>query len=229
MKRWGKMAVTFTRIGREIALAVRAGGPEPEVNSRLRAAIQNARAANMPKDNVEAAIKRASSKGEKDLEELVYEGYAPHGIAVVIETATDNPTRTVANVRMYFNRAGGSLGKTGSLDFLFERKCVFTINAQGVDTDSLELDLIDAGLEELDVDPETQEAVLTGDFTAFGALQKVLEEKGLQIISSELQRIPLNYTDLSPEAAEEVYKMLERIEEDEDVQNVFHNMRETES
>jgi YebC/PmpR family DNA-binding regulatory protein len=223
MKRWGFMAKTFTRIGKDIVIAVKAGGPDPTTNSRLRAIIQNAKAVNMPKDNVERAIKKASSKEQEDYKEMVYEGYAPHGIAVVVECTTDNPTRTVANVRSYFNRAGGSLGTTGSLDFLFERKSIFKIAKKTIDVDELELELIDFGVDEVFVDEE--EIIIYGGFQDFGTIQKALEDKGFEIKQAEFERIPLDTKELSPEAEEEVQKLIEKFEEDEDVQNVFHNMR----
>jgi YebC/PmpR family DNA-binding regulatory protein len=223
MKRWGFMAKTFTRIGKDIAIAVKAGGPDPDTNSRLRAIIQNAKTVNMPKDNVERAIKKASSKEQEDYKEMVYEGYAPHGIAVVIECTTDNPTRTVANIRSYFNRAGGSLGTSGSLDFLFEHKCSFKIAKAKFDVEELELDLIDFGVDEVFLDEE--EIVIYGGFQDFGAIQKVLEEKGCEIRQAEFERVPLDTKELSPEAEEEVQKLIEKFEEDDDVQNVFHNMR----
>lgn len=222
LKRWGNMAVTFTKIGREIAIAVKQGGPDPANNPRLRAAIQNAKHENMPKDRVEAAIKRASSKDEKDLEEVVYEGYAPHGVPVVVECATDNPTRTVANVRMYFNRAGGSLGKTGSLDFMFERKAVFEIEAGDLDPEELELELIDFGAEK--VTKEEEHIVVHTDYTDFGRMQKALEDKGVKVVKSKLERIPTTTVELSDEQADEVLKMIEKMEDDEDIQSVYHNL-----
>lgn len=225
-KRWDAMAKAFTRWGKEIAMAVKEGGPNPEANTRLRVAIQNAKGANMPKDRIEAAIKRASSKEEKDFEELVYEGYGPHGIAIVVETATDNSMRTVANVRMYFTRSGGSLGKTGSLEFLFERKGIFTISAEGLNVEDLELELIDYGAEEI-VQDENEIIVFT-EFQNFGTMQKALEEKGLNVLNAEIKRIPTTTTELSPEQQEEIYKLLDKFEEDDDVTNVYHNMKETE-
>lgn len=222
MKRWDKMSKAFTKLGREIAISVKQSGPDPDANPRLRAALQNAKAANMPKDRVEAAIKKASSKEEKDYQELVYEGYGPHGIAIVIETATDNPTRTVANVRLYFNRSGGALGKTGSLDFLFTRKGIFRIQAEGQDLEELELELIDFGADEI-VEEEGEIVVYTA-FEDFGKMQKALEEKGIEVKESELQRLPTTTTDLSDEQAEDVIELIEKLEEDDDVQAVFHNM-----
>lgn len=222
--RYAKMAKAFTRIGREIAISVKQGGPDPGGNPRLRMAMQNAKSVNMPKDRVEAAIKRASSKEEKNYEEVVYEGYGPHGIAVVIEAATDNPTRTVANVRLYFNRAGGSLGKTGSLDFLFERKGIFKISAEGQNLEELELDLIDFGAEEVYTDENF--IIIETAFTDFGKMQKGLEEKNIAVISAELTRIPNNLTELTAEQQKEVTDMIDKIEEDDDVQAVFHNMKQ---
>lgn len=220
--RYAKMAKQFTRIGKEIAIAVKQSGPEPANNPRLRAAIQNAKAVNMPKDKVEAAIKRASSKELENYEEVVYEGYAPHGVAVVIETATDNPTRTVANIRMYLTRAGGNLGTKGSLDFLFDRKGIFKLAKNDLDLEELELELIDHGAEELFEDEG--EVFIYTSFSDFGPMQKALEEKGYEVISSELQRIPLNTVELEGDAMKEVTDMIEKIEEDDDVQAVFHNL-----
>lgn len=225
--RYAKMARTFTRIGKEIAMAAKANGPDPDNNPRLRMVMQNAKAVNMPKANVEAAIKRATSKEEKDFEEIVYEGYAPYGVAVVIETATDNPTRTVANVRMYFNRANGALGKTGSLDFMFDRKAVFKINAENRNIEELELELIDFGAEEL-VQDENHIDIYT-PYTEFGNMQKGLESLGIEVVSAELERFPNTFKEgLTPEQQAEVLAMIEKIEDDEDVQNVFHNMQEDE-
>ncbi|MFD2513600.1 YebC/PmpR family DNA-binding transcriptional regulator [Pontibacter locisalis] len=221
-KRWDKMSKAFTRLGKEIVMAVKESGPSPETNSRLRTAIQNAKGVNMPKDRIEAAIKRASSKEERDYEEVVYEGYAPHGIAVVAECATDNLNRTVANVRMHFSKGGGSLGKTGSLDFLFERKGIFKIPAEGVDLEELELELIDFGAQ--DIYEHEDEIIIETAFTDFGAMQKGLEDKGLNVISSEVQRIPTTRTELTEEQEEEVMNLIERLEEDDDVQAVYHNM-----
>lgn len=217
------MAKAFTKLGREIAISVKLGGPHPETNPRLRVAMQNAKGVNMPKDRVEAAIKRASSKEEKDFEEVIYEGYAPHGVAVLVETATDNPTRTVANIRMYFNRAGGSLGTTGSLNFMFDRKGVFKLPAEGIKIEDIELDLIDYGAEDIFV--EDGEIVIQTPFTEFGAMQKALEERGLPVTSSELQRIPGTFAAaLTEQQEEEILNMIDTIEEDDDVQAVYHNM-----
>jgi YebC/PmpR family DNA-binding regulatory protein len=216
------MSRIFPRISKEITMATKAGGPDPENNSRLRVAIQNAKGALMPKDRVEAAIKRATNKDEKDYEEVVYEGYGPHGVAIVVETATDNPTRTVANVRHLFSKYGGSMGTTGSLAFLFDRKGIFRIASEGLTLEELELELIDFGAE--DVRAEDDEVVVVTAFADFGQMQKALESRGLPVVSSELQRIPLSFTELSEAQEEEAMKLIEFLEEDEDVQNVFHNL-----
>ncbi len=217
------MSKAFTRLGKEIVMAVKESGPSPDTNSRLRTAIQNAKGVNMPKDRIEAAIKRASSKEEKDYEEVVYEGYAPHGIAVVVECATDNLNRTVANVRMHFSKGNGTLGKTGSLDFLFERKGIFKISAEGVDLEELELELIDFGAEE--IYEHEGEIIIETPFTEFGNMQKGLEEKGLEVVSADVQRIPTTRTELTEEQEEEVMNLIERFEEDDDIQAVYHNMQ----
>jgi YebC/PmpR family DNA-binding regulatory protein len=221
--RYDRMAKAFTRIGKEIAIAVKQGGPNPDNNPRLRAAIQNAKGVNMPKDRVENAIKKASSKDASSFEEVVYEGYGPHGVAIVVETATDNPTRTVANIRMHFNRGGGALGKTGSLDFLFDRKGVFKINAGKINTEELELELIDFGLEDLALDG--QEAYIYTSFNDFGNMAKALEEKKIDVISAEKQRIPNTWVELNESQQEEVIKLVEALEQDDDVQQVFHNLK----
>jgi len=220
--RWDKMSRIFPRIGKEITMAVKAGGPDPETNPRLRVAMQNAKGANMPKDRVEAAIKRATNKDEKDYEEVVYEGYGPHGVAIVVETATDNPTRTVANVRHLFNKYGGSLGTSGSLSFMFERKGIFRLQAEGVNMEELELELIDAGAEEIQEDEG--EIIVTAAFADFGSMQKALEKLGVNVISSQLQRIPASYAEINEQQEEEVMKLIDFLEEDEDVQNVFYNL-----
>ncbi|WP_158825333.1 YebC/PmpR family DNA-binding transcriptional regulator [Mucilaginibacter lacusdianchii] len=228
-KRWAKMAVQFTRLGKEIVMAVKDGGPHPETNSRLRTAMQNAKAVNMPKDRVEAAIKRASSKDEKDYEEIVYEGYAPHGVAVLVETATDNTNRTVANVRSYFTKVSGTLGKTGSLDFVFSRKSVFRFEPGERDLEELEFELIDAGLEELFVETDEEGkdiAVLHAAYEDFGKMQKTLEAMGIELKSAKLERIPLSTTEISEEDAADVLKLIDKLEEDDDVQAVYHNMAE---
>ena len=226
-KRWGNMARVFTKLGKEITIAVKAGGPDPGSNPRLRVLMQTAKKENMPKDNVDRAIKRASSKDYTDYKEMNYEGYGPFGIAVFVETATDNTTRTVGNVRSYFNKAGGALGTTGSLEFLFDHKCVFHIlKKDGVSLDDLELELIDYGVDELEEDEG--EVILYGDFAQNAAIQKYLEENGYEITSSEFVRIPNDLKDVTPEQRETIDKLIERLEEDEDVQNVFHNMKESE-
>lgn len=221
-KRWGQMAKTFTKIGREIAMAVKEGGPDPSTNARLRAAIQNSRGANMPKDTVDAAIKRASEKGEKDFAEIVYEGYGPHGIPIMVECATDNPVRTVANLRVYFSRNGGALGTNGSVDFMFSRKGVFRIPAEGIDLEELELDLIDFGAE--DIQTHDDEIEIYTAYTDFGKMQKGLEEKGITVTNASLQRIPMSTKELTDEQADEVMELIDKLEEDDDVQAVFHNI-----
>ncbi len=222
MKRWGAMAKTFTRIGKEISMAVKEGGPSPENNARLRVAIQNAKAANMPKVNVENAIKKASAKDAANMDEVNYEGYGPFGVAVFIETATDNPTRTVANIRSIFKKSEGSLGTNGSLEFIFNRKANFTIKTEGLDVEELELELIDYGLEEIEADDE--EILIVTDFSDFGNMQKALEEKGIDIASAENVRSPLTTVSLTDEQKELIEKMIEKFEDDDDVLQVFTNM-----
>lgn len=222
--RYDKMAKAFTRIGKDIAIAVKQGGPDPDGNPRLRAAIQNAKALNMPKDRVEGAIKRASSKTEANFEEFVYEGYGPHGVGILVECASDNPTRTVANVRMHFNRGNGTLGKTGSLDFLFERKGVFRIKkSDNVNPEELELELIDFGLDKMEVDEE--EIIIYTSFTDFGKMQKGLEDRAIPVAKTSLERIPTSYAEVSDVQVDEVLALIERFEEDDDVQAVFHNLK----
>ncbi|MBX7226661.1 MAG: YebC/PmpR family DNA-binding transcriptional regulator [Chitinophagales bacterium] len=219
--RWDAMAKAFTKIGKEISISVKQGGADIDNNPRLRAAVQNAKAVNMPKDRVEAAIKRASSKEEKDYQEIVYEGYGPFGVGIVIECATDNPTRTVANVRHYFTKAGGSLGTSGSLDFIFTRKGVFRINPEGIDMDELELELIDLGADEIEV---TEEGIIVYTrFEDYGAMQKGLEEKNIPVVNSELQRIPNTHKDLTDDQEESLLKLIDNLENDDDVQAVYHN------
>ncbi|QBA63793.1 YebC/PmpR family DNA-binding transcriptional regulator [Muriicola soli] len=224
MKRWSAMSKAFTRIGKDIVMAVKEGGPDPDTNSRLRAVIQNAKAVNMPKDNIERAIKRASDKSEGDYKEVLFEGYAPHGIAVLIETATDNNTRTVANIRSYFNKCNGSLGTSGSVEFMFDHTCNFRIPAEGIDLEELELEMIDFGVEEVFEDEDG--VMIYAPFESFGAIQKELENRDIEILSSGFERIPQLTKELSSEEAEEVEKLLEKIEEDDDVQNVYHTMKE---
>lgn len=224
MKRWAAMSKAFTRIGKDIVMAVKEGGADPDANSRLRAVIQNAKAVNMPKDNIERAIKRASDKSQGDYKEVIFEGYAPHGIAVLIETATDNNTRTVANIRSYFNKCNGSLGVSGSVEFMFHHSCHFRISSEGIDPEALELDLIDYGAEEVFV--EEEDILIYAPFESFGAIQKQLESRGLEIFSSGFERIPQITKELTPDEIEDVEKLLEKIEEDEDVQYVYHTMKE---
>jgi len=224
--RFDRMAKQFTKLGKEIAIAVKMGGENPDYNPRLRVAIQNAKAVNMPKDRVEAAIKRALSKSEGNYEEVRYEGYAPHGVGVLVETATDNTTRTVANVRMHFNKGGGTLGKTGSLDFNFTRKGVFKISKETLgdrDLDEFEFELIDHGLEDFAIDDE--DVYLYTSFTDFGIMQKQLEDMGIATSNAELQYLPHSYVDLDEAQAQEVLDLIERLEGDDDVQNVYHNLR----
>lgn len=225
MKRWASMAKNFTKAGREIAIAVKEGGPDPEYNSRLRLAIQNAKGVNMPKTNIDNAIKRASSKDAESYDEIRYEGYAAHGIAVIVETATDNTNRTVANVRHIFSKYGGSLGTSGSVEYMFAHKGVFKIDKNELDVETLELELIDHGLEELQEEEEGKLSLYT-EFEEYGALQKGLEEKGIEVLNAELAWIPSHTKDLTEEEVEDVIKLLDKLEEDEDVINVFHNMNE---
>lgn len=227
-KRWGNMARVFTKLGKEITICAKQGGPDAENNPRLRVLMQTAKKENMPKENVERAIKRAVSKDFSDYKEMNYEGYGPFGIAIFVETATDNTTRTVANVRSYFNKHGGSLGTSGSLEFLFEHKCVFHITKKpGVSLEDLELELIDYGVDEVDEDED--EIILYGEFAQNAAIQKYLEENGYEITSSEFVRLPNDVKEVTEEQRETIDKLIEKLEEDEDVQNVFHNMKEDDS
>jgi YebC/PmpR family DNA-binding regulatory protein len=224
-KRWGQMAKTFTKIGKDIVIAVKAGGGDPASNSRLRAIIQNAKAVNMPKENVERAIKRATSKDQEDYKEIVYEGYAQHGIAILVETTTDNINRTVANIRSSFTKCGGSLGTTGMLDFIFTRKSVFKIAAKPeIDLEELEFELIDLGVDEVFLDEETNQINIYGEFTAFGGIQKYLEGAGFELLGADFERIPDETKELTDAQVADVEKLIERLEEDDDVQNVYHNM-----
>jgi YebC/PmpR family DNA-binding regulatory protein len=224
MKRWSAMAKAFTRIGKDIVMAVKEGGPNPESNSRLRAVIQNAKAANMPKDNVERAIKKATEKDTANYKEVLFEGYAPHGIAILIETATDNNNRTVANIRSYFNKCNGSLGTQGSVEFMFDHICNFRIPKGAMDLEELELEFIDFGVEEVFEDEDG--ILIYAPFESFGAIQKELENRGFEILSSGFERIPQVTKELTDEQVVDVEKLLEKIEEDDDVQNVYHTMRE---
>ena len=228
MKRWSAMSKAFSRIGKEIVMAVKEGGPDPDSNSRLRQVMQNAKAANMPKDNVERAIKKASGADAANYVEMTLEGYAPHGVAIFVDCTSDNNNRTVANVRSYFSKCEGNLGTNGSLEFIFDRKGVFTIEASKLtmDTEELEMELIDGGLEELEVDEEAITAYC--DFPDFSNMQNCLEELDIEVQNSELQRIPNNTKTISAEDAKLVLKLLDKVEEDDDVQQVFHNMELTE-
>lgn len=225
--RWDRMAKQFTRIGKEIAIAVKAGGPDPATNPALRRCFQNAKSVNMPKDRVEAAIKRAMGKEMENYDEILYEGYGPHGVAILVETATDNHVRTVANVKSHFNKGGGALGNSGSVSFQFKKMGVFKLKPEGLNTDDLELELIDYGLEELgESTGENGEEILVVRcaFADFGHMQKALEEKGITPLSAELEWIPTTTVPVSDAQAEDVSKLIERLEQDEDVQKVFHNM-----
>src|SRR6056297_3193934 len=224
MKRWSAMSKAFTRIGKDIVMAVKEGGPDPETNAKLRAVIQNAKAANMPKDNVERAIKRASDKSLGDYKTVLYEGYAPHGIAILVETATDNTNRTVANIRSYFNKCDGNLGTSGSVEFMFDHTCNFRIASDGIDVEELELEMIDFGAEEVFEDEDG--ILIYAPFESFGAIQTELESRNIEILSSGFERIPQVTKSLTPEQVEDVEKLLEKIEEDDDVQNVYHTMQE---
>ena len=220
--RFDKMSKTFTKYGKEIAIAVKSGGTDPESNAKLRAVIANAKSQNMPKDRIEAAIKRSAGKDTSNYEEIAYEAMCMKGVGLVIETATDNPTRTVANIRMHLNRGGGELGKSGCLDFAFDRKSVFVIKTDNINADELELELIDAGLEDTEI--EDGEMVITASFENFGNMQKALEGKQLNIVSAELQRIPTNTVELTEEEKLQVETLIEKLEDDDDVQNVYSNM-----
>lgn len=222
MKRWSAMAKTFTRISKEITMAAKEGGANPDNNLRLRAAMQNAKAASMPKENVERAIKKATDKNLGDYKEIVYEGYGPHGIAILVETATDNHTRTVANVRSYFNKCDGSLGTSGSVEFLFERKCNFKIDKGDLDVEELEFSLIDFGAEEVFEDDD--HIMIYGEFSEFGNIQRGLDEQGIEVIESSFERIPLNTKELNEEEQKDLDKLLDKLEEDDDVQNVYHTI-----
>jgi YebC/PmpR family DNA-binding regulatory protein len=225
--RWDRMAKAFARIGKEITIAVRAGGPDPVNNPLLRRVVQNARSVNMPKDKVEAAIKRAMGKDATNYEESLYEGYAPHGVAVIVETATDNPTRTVSNMRMHFNKGNGTLGTPGSVGFQFKHMGVFRLNPAGLDQDELELELIDHGLEEMGESTGEKgepQLVLRCAFADFGQLQKALEDRGITPLSAESEYIPLTPVELPEGQASEVLSLVDRLEQDDDVQKVFHNL-----
>ncbi len=223
--RYAKMSQAFTKIGKEIAIAVKIGGIDPDGNSRLRAIIANAKSVNMPKANIDAAIQRASTKTEKEMEEIAYEGKGPHGVAMIIETATDNPTRTIANLRAHMNKTGGQMLNSGSLDFLFERKGIFIIPMSGIDLENFELEMIDYGMEDLEEDGEGN-FIITAPFTEFGTLQKALEDRKIEIINAQLQRIPTStLVELNDEQQEDFGKLLDRLDEDDDVVNVWHNLK----
>jgi YebC/PmpR family DNA-binding regulatory protein len=225
--RWDRMAKAFARIGKEITIAVKAGGPDPVGNPLLRRVVQNARAVNMPKDKVDAAIKRASGKEAEDFQEILYEGYAPHGIAILAETATNNPTRTVSNLRTHFNKGNGSIGNSGSVNYLFKRMGVFRLNPAGLDPDEMELELIDHGLDELGEstgEKDEPQLVLRCAFNDFGTLQKALEDRGITPLSAESEYLPLTPIELPEDKATEVLKLVDRLEQDDDVQKVFHNL-----
>ena len=227
MKRWGHMARTFTKLGKEIEIAVKAAGPDPSGNTRLRILMQNAKAENMPKENVERAIKRATEKDAADYKEVIYDGYGSHGIAFLVETATDNTNRTVANVRMYFNKCGGTLGNSGSVEFMFDHKCVFKFRpAEGVDMEELELEMIDLGVDEFY--PEEDGVTVYAPYESFGAIQKWLDDKGYEIVSGESVYLPTDTKELDAEGRESIEKLVEKLEEDDDVTNVYHNMKEVE-
>lgn len=225
LKRWGKMAKTFSRIGKDIVMAIKEGGPDPDSNSRLRAVMQNAKAANMPKEIVERAIKKATDKDTSDYKEVIFEGYGPHGIAVLVETATDNNNRTVANIRSYFNKCDGSLGTSGSVVFMFDHTCNFRIANDGTDPEELELELIDYGADEVFLDDDG--VIIYAPFESFGSIQKYLEDHNIEILSSGFERIPQVTTTLTEEQQADIEKLLEKIEEDDDVQNVYHTMNES--
>ena len=224
MKRWASMSKAFTRITKDVIMAVKEAGPNPESNYRLKMLMQNAKAANMPKENVERAIKKATSKDQTDYKEVIYEGYAPHGIALLVETATDNTTRTVANVRAAFNKCNGSLGTSGSVEFMFEHKCHFKLPAEGLDPDEMELEMIDFGVEEVILDEEENAIFLYAPFEEFGNISKEIDSKGIEIIESGFDRIPMDTKEMSESEQADVDRLLERLEEDDDVQTVYHNM-----
>lgn len=225
--RWDRMAKQFARIGKDITIAVKAGGPDPVANPQLRRVVQNARAVNMPKDKVDSAIKRAAGKDAANFEEILYEGYAPHGVAVIVETATDNPTRTVSNVRMHFNKGGGSMASSGSVVFGFKRMGVFRLNPEGIDQEELELELIDHGLEEMGESTGEKgepQLVLRCAYGSFGLVQKALEDKGITPLSAELEYVPTTPVELPESQANEALALIDRLEQDDDVQKVFHNL-----
>ena len=224
LKRWSAMSKTFTRLGKDIVISVKEDGPDPATNSKLRAVIQNAKAANMPKENIERAIIRASEKNQENYKEILFEGYAPYGVAVLVETATDNNTRTVANIRSYFNKYDGALGTSGSVNFMFDHTCNFRINKEGINSDEIELDFIDFGAEEVFVD--RNDILIYAPFECFGKIQSELEKRNIEIISSGFDRMPNRFKEVAEAEKIEIEKLLEKIEEDDDVQNVYHSMKE---
>ena len=222
-KRWDKMSKLFPKLGKAITMAAKEGGTDPAMNSKLRTAIQNAKAENMPKDNIDAAIKRANQKDVSAYSEVIYEGKGPHGVLVIVECATDNPTRTVANVKSYFNKAGGAVVPNGSMEFMFSRKSVFEINkSENIDVEELELELIDAGCEQIEV--EDEQIIVYGDYTSFGSLAKALEDKQIEVQKSSLKRIPTSPVEFTEEQLVDIEKMLDKIEDDDDIQQVFTNI-----
>ena len=222
-KRWDKMSKVFPKLAKAITVAAKEGGTDPDLNSRLRAAIQNAKAQNMPKDNIDAALKRAAGKDAENFSEILYEGKGPHGVLVVIECATDNPTRTIANIKSYFNKLGGALVPTGSLDFMFSRKAVFQFELkEGMDAEEMELELIDSGLEEIEVNEGT--AYAYADYKDFGTLNQALEEKGIEVTKADLQRIPNTPVEYTEEQMDEIDKLLDKMDDDDDIQAVFTNI-----
>lgn len=223
-KRYAKMAKAFTKIGREIVMAVKLGGPNPDSNPRLRMVIQNAKAVNMPKVNVDAAIKRATEKDSSNYEAIIYEGYAPHGVPVLVECTTNNPTRTVASVRMYFSRANGSLGTNGSVSFMFEHVVLFKIDASNLNKDDLELELIDFGLEDINLDEEHNQFIIQTQFVDFGKMQSALEERKINVIETSKIYVPTTTKELTEEQEAEVMAMIEKMEEDDDIEAVYHNI-----
>lgn len=223
--RFAKMAKQFTKIGKDIAMAVKSGGPDPDTNPRLRICIQNAKAVNMPKVNVDGAIKRASNKDTSNYEEVIYEGYAPHGVPILVECTTDNPTRTVANVRMYFSKAGGTLGTNGSVSFMFSRKALFKISSEGLNKEDIELELIDFGAEELTWDDEHKELIIQTLFNDFGKMQKALEDKKIEIKESSKTYIPTTHKELTDEQESELLAMIDKMEEDDDIVAVYHSAK----
>lgn len=223
-KRYARMAKAFTKIGREIVIAVKAGGPHPEGNPRLRMIMQNAKAINMPKINVESAIKRASEKDSGNYEEIIYEGYAPHGVPVLVECTSNNPTRTVASIRLYFNRANGALGTNGSVSFMFDRIVLFKIESKGLDKDDMELELIDFGLEDISLDEEHNQFIIQVQFNDFGKMQAALEERKIDVLETSKTYIPTTTKELTPEQEADVMAMIEKMEDDDDIEAVYHNI-----